>query len=73
LLTLASYPPDTDAKEKQLGDFFKTYPPPKIAGLIPDYVNAIKAKDSSISKFGLLGVCPPSSINTLKAVLTASP
>ncbi|KFH46996.1 putative AIM2 family protein-like protein [Hapsidospora chrysogenum ATCC 11550] len=51
------YPPDTDAKKKELGDFFTTYPPPKVAGLIPDYVNAIKAKDSSISKFGILGYC----------------
>ncbi|KAF5680305.1 carboxymethylenebutenolidase [Fusarium heterosporum] len=51
------YPPDNKDKEKQLGDFFGTYPPPKIAGQVPDYVKAIKEQDSSIEKFGILGYC----------------
>lgn len=55
----SSFPPDNDEKQKQLGEFFQTYPPPKVAGQVPDFVSAVKAKDSSISKFGILGVRPP--------------
>ncbi|RSM15936.1 hypothetical protein CEP52_000571 [Fusarium oligoseptatum] len=51
------YPPDTDEKKKNLGEFFGTYPPPKIAGLVPDYVKAVLEQDSSISKTGILGYC----------------
>ncbi|KAF4446647.1 carboxymethylenebutenolidase [Fusarium albosuccineum] len=51
------YPPDNEDKQKKLGDFFGTYPPPKIAGLVPDYVKAVKEQDSSVSKLGLLGYC----------------
>ena len=51
-----SYPPDTEDKKKQLGEFFQTYPPPKVAGQVPGFVDAVKAKDSSITKFGILGV-----------------
>jgi hypothetical protein len=51
-----SYPPDNDDKKKQLGDFFGTYPPPKVAGQVPDYVKAVKDQDSSIEKFGIIGV-----------------
>jgi hypothetical protein len=51
-----SYPPDNEDKQKQLGAFFGKYPPPKVAAQIPDYVQAIKDKDSSLSKFGILGV-----------------
>lgn len=57
-----SYPPDNDDKKKQLGDFFGTFPPPKIAGQVPEYVKAVKERDSSIQKLGILGVsCPPAS------------
>ncbi|KAH7175550.1 hypothetical protein EDB81DRAFT_874394 [Dactylonectria macrodidyma] len=51
------YPPDTEEKQKGLGDFFGKFPPPKIAALVPDYVKAVQAKDSSISKFGIIGYC----------------
>ncbi|KAF5018978.1 hypothetical protein F66182_9024 [Fusarium sp. NRRL 66182] len=51
------YPPDNDDKKKQLGDFFGAYPPPKVAGLVPDYAKAIKEQDSSIEKFGIIGYC----------------
>ncbi len=60
-----SYPPDTKEKEKQLGEFFGTYPPPKVAGQVPAYVDAIKAKDSAVTKFGILGVCSPPSLISL--------
>ncbi|CAH0016765.1 unnamed protein product [Clonostachys rhizophaga] len=51
------YPPDNEDKQKQLGAFFGKYPPPKVAAQIPDYVQAIKDKDSSLTKFGILGFC----------------
>ncbi|KAG4270724.1 hypothetical protein FPRO04_02705 [Fusarium proliferatum] len=51
------YPPDNDDKKKQLGDFFGTYPPPKVAGQVPDYVKAVKDQDSAIEKFGIIGYC----------------
>ncbi|KAF7547761.1 hypothetical protein G7Z17_g7499 [Cylindrodendrum hubeiense] len=51
------YPPTTEQQQKDLGQFFGTNPPPKTAGLIPDYVKAVQAKDSSISKFGIIGYC----------------
>ncbi|KAF7552696.1 hypothetical protein G7046_g7335 [Stylonectria norvegica] len=51
------YPPDNEDKQKKLGNFFGTFPPPKIAGLVPDYVKAVQAGNSSIAKFGILGYC----------------
>lgn len=50
------FPPDTEEKKKQLGDFFGTFPPPDIAGKIPDYVKAIKERDA-VQQFGILGFC----------------
>lgn len=57
LTFVPSFPPDTDDKKKQLGKFFETFPPPKIAGQVPDFVKAIKDTNSSLSKFGILGFC----------------
>ncbi|KAL7898400.1 Alpha/Beta hydrolase protein [Trichoderma sp. TUCIM 5745] len=51
------YPPDTEEKQKALGEFFGTFPPPKIAGYVPDYVNAVKAHSPSVSKLAMLGYC----------------
>jgi hypothetical protein len=51
-----SYPPDTPEKQKALGEFFATFPPPKIAGYVPDYVDAVKAHSPSVSKLAILGV-----------------
>ncbi|KAM0249025.1 hypothetical protein ACHAQJ_009232 [Trichoderma viride] len=51
------YPPDTPEKEKALGEFFGTFPPPKIAGYVPEYVDAVKTHSSSISKLAMLGYC----------------
>ena len=58
-MSFNSYPPDNDEKKKQLGEFFGTYPPPKVAAQVPGFVDAAKAKDPSVSKFGILGVRPP--------------
>ncbi|UNI24064.1 Carboxymethylenebutenolidase [Purpureocillium takamizusanense] len=51
------YPPDNEEKQKKLGNFFGTFPPPKIAGYMPDYVKALKEKNPSVSKYGILGMC----------------
>lgn len=67
------YPPDNDDKKKQLNDFFGTYPPPKVAGQIPDYVKAVKEKDSSISKFAILGYCWGGKVATLSATADTNP
>ena len=56
ILAMFRYPPDNDEKKEKLGKFFEKYPPPKIAGHLPGYVKALKEKNSSISKFGILGV-----------------
>lgn len=50
------YPPNTEEKKKNLGNFFGTFPPPKIAGYVPDYVKALKEKNPSVSKYGIIGV-----------------
>lgn len=52
------YPPNTEEKKKNLGNFFGTFPPPKIAGYVPDYVKALKEKNPSVSKYGIIGVSP---------------
>ncbi|PFH59395.1 hypothetical protein XA68_12425 [Ophiocordyceps unilateralis] len=51
------YPPDNDEKKKKLGEFFGSYPPPNIAAHIPAYVGAIKEKNPSVSKLGIVGYC----------------
>jgi hypothetical protein len=59
LTSAIRYPPDTEEKQKQLGEFFGTYPPPKVAGQVEGYVNAIKTASPSIEKFAILGVRIP--------------
>ncbi|KJZ75921.1 hypothetical protein HIM_04745 [Hirsutella minnesotensis 3608] len=51
------YPPDNEEKQKKLGQFFETYPPPKIAGYIPDYAKAVKSHSPSVTKMGIMGMC----------------
>lgn len=67
------YPPDNDEKKKQLGDFFGTNPPPKVAGLMPDYVKAIKDSNTSISKFGVLGFCWGGKVVALSVKASTNP
>jgi hypothetical protein len=50
------YPPDTPEKKKHLGAFFGKFPPPATAGNVPAFVQAVKEKNPSLSKFGILGV-----------------
>lgn len=45
-----------------MGAFFGKNPPSGPAEALPGYVNAIKEKNSNLTKFGVLGVsyfCPP--------------
>ncbi|KAL0937590.1 dienelactone hydrolase [Colletotrichum truncatum] len=51
------FPPNTEEKQKNLGGFFQKFPPPKVAGQVPDYVKAIQSKYSSLESFGILGYC----------------
>ncbi|WDK17900.1 dienelactone hydrolase [Colletotrichum graminicola] len=51
------FPPNTEEKQKNLGGFFQKFPPPKIAGLVPDYVKAVQSKFSSLESFGIIGYC----------------
>ncbi|OLN96549.1 putative AIM2 family protein C30D10.14 [Colletotrichum chlorophyti] len=51
------FPPNTEEKQKNLGGFFQKFPPPKIAGLVPDYVKAVQSQYSSLESFGVLGYC----------------
>ncbi|KAL6694778.1 Alpha/Beta hydrolase protein [Trichoderma pleuroticola] len=51
------YPPDTPEKQEALGKFFGEFPPPKIAGYVPEYVDGVKAHSPAVSKLALLGYC----------------
>ncbi|KDN71445.1 putative dienelactone hydrolase [Colletotrichum sublineola] len=51
------FPPDTEEKQKNLGSFFQKFPPPKVAGMVPDYVKAVQSKFSSLESFGIVGYC----------------
>ncbi|UKZ81140.1 hypothetical protein TrVFT333_008910 [Trichoderma virens FT-333] len=51
------YPPDTPEKQQALGKFFGEFPPPKIAGYVPEYVDALKAHSPAVSKLAMLGYC----------------
>ena len=61
---LTRYPPDTPEKQKKLGAFFGKFPPPTTAGNVPAYVKAVKEKNPSLTKFGILGVSRESSLTT---------
>jgi hypothetical protein len=53
------YPPTTDEKKKNLGGFFAKNSPPRVAGLVPDYVKAAEKANPSIKEWGIIGVgCP---------------
>ncbi|KAI1391993.1 alpha/beta-hydrolase [Hypoxylon trugodes] len=51
------FPPNTEEKQKKLGDFFQKYPPPSVAGKVPDYLNALKAKYPEITSWAIMGFC----------------
>lgn len=52
------FPPDTDEKKKQMGDFFAgPANPPETAKKVPDLVKKLGEKYSGITKWGSLGMC----------------
>ncbi|PHH65216.1 hypothetical protein CDD81_3075 [Ophiocordyceps australis] len=66
------YPPDTEEKQKKLGAFFQEFPPPKIASQVPDYAKAVKEKNPSLSKLGIVGYCWGGKVATLTAKADSS-
>ena len=64
---------DTDDKKKRLGEFLAEFSPPKVAAKVPDYVQAVRETNSSISQFGVLGVsCTFERLKTIILILQTS-
>ncbi|KAL9010839.1 MAG: hypothetical protein Q9173_004259 [Seirophora scorigena] len=57
-LPLSVFPPDTDEKKKQMGDFFAgPANPPDTAKKVPELVKNLGQKYTGIQKWGSLGMC----------------
>lgn len=57
-LPLSVFPPDTDEKKKQMGDFFGgPAAPPKNAEKVPELVKKLGQKYTGIQKWASLGMC----------------
>lgn len=57
-LPLSVFPPDTDEKKKQMGDFFAgPANPPDNAEKVPELVKKLGQKYTGIQKWGSLGMC----------------
>ncbi|KAL7962576.1 Alpha/Beta hydrolase protein [Trichoderma compactum] len=67
------YPPDTPEKQEALGKFFGEFPPPKIAGYVPEYVDGVKAHSPAVSKLALLGYCWGGKVATLTVKAPTNP
>jgi hypothetical protein len=50
------YPPQNDEHKKNLGAFFGKNSPPRVAGLVPDYVKAVGEEYPEIKTWGIIGV-----------------
>ncbi|OJJ42369.1 hypothetical protein ASPZODRAFT_155298 [Penicilliopsis zonata CBS 506.65] len=51
------YPPDTEEKQKNLGEWFGQHAPTTTADALPDYVRAVQAANPAIQSWGLIGFC----------------
>ncbi|KAL8790928.1 MAG: hypothetical protein Q9213_000353 [Squamulea squamosa] len=51
------YPPDTEEKQKKLGEWFGNNDPHGVATALPGHVKAIQAAYPSIESWGILGYC----------------
>ncbi|KXG49493.1 Dienelactone hydrolase [Penicillium griseofulvum] len=51
------YPPNTQQKQKQLGEWFGRNMPHGVAAALPSYIAALKAANPSIKSWGLIGYC----------------
>lgn len=68
------YPPDTEEKQKKLGNFFQTTGlPPKCAESVPGLVKAMGEKYPSIEKWGMLGFCWGGKIVSLTVSTPSNP
>lgn len=57
-LPLSVFPPDTDEKKNQMGDFFAgPANPPDTAKKVPEFVKKLGQKYTDIQKWGSLGMC----------------
>jgi hypothetical protein len=50
------YPPDTEQKQKDLGEWFGKNMPQGPAAKLPEYVATLRAANPSITSWGLIGV-----------------
>ena len=50
------FPPDTDEKQKKLGEWFGNNDPHGVAAALPEYMKALQAANPSIKSWGILGV-----------------
>lgn len=51
------YPPDTEEKQRKLGEWFGNNDPGSIAAALPQYVRAAQAANPSIESWAILGYC----------------
>ncbi|CAI7577815.1 unnamed protein product [Penicillium discolor] len=51
------YPPNTEEKQKDLGEWFGKNMPQGTAAALPGYIAALKAANPSITSWGLIGYC----------------
>lgn len=50
------YPPNTEEKQKDLGEWFGKNMPQGTAAALPGYIAALKAANPSITSWGLIGM-----------------
>ena len=51
------YPPDTEEKQKKLGEWFGNNDPHGVAAALPQFVQAAQAANPSIKSWAILGYC----------------
>ncbi|TRX92181.1 hypothetical protein FHL15_007048 [Xylaria flabelliformis] len=51
------YPPDTEEKQKNLGEWFAKNSPVDVATTLVDYFKALQAASPSIQSWGIIGYC----------------
>ncbi|KAJ8067095.1 hypothetical protein OCU04_004473 [Sclerotinia nivalis] len=68
------YPPDSEEKQKKLGNFFQTTGlPPKAAERVPGLVKTMGEKYTSIEKWAMLGFCWGGKIVSLTTSAPSNP
>ncbi|KAK7928916.1 dienelactone hydrolase [Apiospora marii] len=51
------FPPDTEEKQKLVGEFFGKNMPSGVADALPDYVKAVQAAHPAITSWAIIGFC----------------